>query len=92
MCGDLRRHADVAGQRVGRYKFNFIDFDRASLARDIQSFFDLLGYVLGFRSRDRKGAHQAGKVLNSNVFREMQAGQTGRGQELAEAAFRLTSL
>ena len=87
---DLRRHADVAGQRIGRHKLHFIDLDRALLASAAQRFFDLLGHVLGFGASHRKSAHQPGEVFDGHIFGEVQAGQTGRAQELPKAAFRLS--
>ncbi len=73
---DLRCHADVASQRVGRHKFHFIDLDRAALAFVVERFFDLLGYILGFGPSDRKGAHQPGEVFDRYLFGEVQAGQS----------------
>ena len=50
---DLRRHADVAGQRISRHKFHFIDLDCALSAAVAEGFFDLLGDVLRFGTSQR---------------------------------------
>jgi hypothetical protein len=75
---------------VSRYKFHFIDLDRALFAFAVERFFDLLGHILCFGPSHRESAHQAGEVFESHVFREVQAGQAGRAQELPKAAFGLS--
>jgi hypothetical protein len=87
--GDLRRHANIACQRIGRDKFHFVNSDRALFAGAVQRFFDLLRYILGFRSGHRKGTHQTREVFDRHILGKVQAGQTCRGKELPEAAFRL---
>ena len=71
---DLRGDTHIAGQRIGSYKLYFIDLDRAALLARAESFFDLLGNILGFRSGNSEGAHQADEVFLSHVFGEVQAG------------------
>ncbi len=83
---DLRRDADIPGQRIGRYELHFINLDGAALLVRAERFFDLLRDILRFRPRDGEGAHQANEIFLSHVFGEMQAGQPGSGQQRGKAA------
>ena len=54
-----------------------------------QCFFDLLGNIGSLRSRDRKRAHQAHEIFFGHIFGEVQAGQSGGGQQCRKAFFGL---
>ncbi len=87
--GDLGGDADIAGQRISRDKFHFIDLDRASGTAYAQCIFDLLGNVLRFGAGDSERAHQPHEIFFGDVFGEMQAGESGGAQQGGKTFFGL---
>lgn len=51
--------------------------------------FNILDDVLGLGSTDGERPHQAGKIVYCDLIRKLDAGESGGGQELGKAAFRL---
>jgi hypothetical protein len=62
---DLRGDRDIARQRIGGDKFDFIYLDRALASAE--SLFHLLGKVLRLGAAHGKCPHQAGKVFHSYI-------------------------
>ncbi len=88
---DLGRNADLAGGRIGGHKPHFVDADRGALAVS-KSVLDLFDHVLGSGSAQGESPHQLGEFFLRDLVGKMDAGQTGGGQQLREAAFRLPGL
>ena len=91
LCRQLCRHGNFSGRRISRDKLYFVNFDGGVLVI-AQRFFKLPGEVLRLRSAHRESGDQAGKVLEGNLAGKMNAGQTGRRQQLSEASFGLPCL
>ena len=84
---NLRRDADITGQRIGGHKLHLIDSDAAARFICAQSFLNLPRDILALRSGDRKSAHQANKIFLCHVLGKMQARQACRGQQSRKTAF-----
>ena len=87
--GELRRHGILAGCGIGGDELDFVDADGGILVI-AESFLDLLGEVLRFGAAHGKSAHQAGKVVERDLVRKQDAGESGGGQQLRETALGLS--
>jgi len=87
--GELGGDGIFAGGGIGGDKLDFIDTDGGILVV-AEGFLNLLGEVLRFGTTHSKGADQAGKVIDRDLVGKQDAGEPGGGQQLGEAALRLS--
>jgi len=81
LCRQLRRHLDSGHGAVFRNKSNLVDLD-ARLSR--QRRFQLVRQLAGFCVSARKRAHKTRKLRLRQMFRKVNAGDSGRGQQLCK--------
>ena len=82
---------DFPRGRISCYKPFFVNTDGSGLGLS-EGVLDLFDYVLGSRSAQGEGTNQLEKLIFCNLVGKVDAGQTGGGQQLREAALGLPGL